>query len=164
MERHIISVLVENHFGVLTRIAGMFSSRGFNIDSLAVGETNDPTISRITIVTHGDETIIEQIVKQLRKLVDVIRVKDITEDAHVERELLLIKLACDKETRGEVMQISSIFRARIVDVSPKTVVVELVGSQDRVSALLDLVEPFGILEMARTGAIGLSRGSQVLSI
>lgn len=162
--RHVISVLVENHFGVLTRIAGMFSSRGFNIDSLAVGETTDPTISRITIVSHGDDSVIEQIVKQLRKLVDVIRVQDITKESHIERELVLAKVKCAKETRAEIMQMVSIFRARIVDVSSESLVIELVGTQDRIGALLELLDPYGILEVAKTGAIGLARGPQHLKV
>jgi acetolactate synthase-1/3 small subunit len=162
--RHVISVLVENHFGVLTRIAGMFSSRGFNIDSLAVGETTDPTISRITIVSHGDDSVIEQIVKQLRKLVDVIRVQDITKESHIERELVLAKVKCAKETRAEIMQMVSIFRARIVDVSSESLVIELVGTQDRIRALLELLDPYGILEVAKTGAIGLARGPQHLKV
>ncbi|HUT25881.1 MAG TPA: acetolactate synthase small subunit, partial [Sumerlaeia bacterium] len=124
--RHVISCLVENQFGVLARIAGMFSCRGFNIDSLAVGETTDPTISRITIVTHGDDFIIEQIIKQLRKLIDVIRVQDLTSESHVERELALAKVSCNRETRGEIMQIASIFRARIVDVGKESVIIEMV--------------------------------------
>ncbi|NQU44397.1 acetolactate synthase small subunit [bacterium] len=162
--RHIISVLVENQSGVLTRIAGMFSSRGFNIDSLAVGETQDPTVSRITVVSHGDDQVIEQIVKQLRKLIDVIRVQDITAESHIERELLMVKVASDGATRGEVMQIVTIFRGRIVDVGSESVVIEMVGSQDRIQALLDLLEGYGVLEMARTGAIGLARGAQVLRV
>ena len=162
--RHVISVLVENHFGVLTRIAGMFSSRGFNIDSLAVGETTDPTISRITIVSHGDDSVIEQIVKQLRKLVDVIRVQDITKESHIERELVLAKVKCAKETRAEIMQMVSIFRARIVDVSSESLVIELVGTQDRIRALLEILDPYGILEVAKTGAIGLARGPQHLKV
>ena len=160
--RHVVSCLVENHFGVLARIAGMFSSRGFNIDSLAVGETSDPTISRVTIVTHGDDFITEQIIKQLRKLIDVIRVQDLTAESHVERELILAKISCNKETRGEIMQIASIFRGRIVDVGGESVVIEMVGNQERTGAFLALLEPFGILEVARTGSIGLCRGTQAL--
>ncbi len=162
--RHIISVLVENQFGVLSRIAGMFSSRGYNIDSLAVGETMDPSISRITVATHGDDQIIEQIIKQLRKLIDVIRVQDLTEESHVERELVLVKVSCDKDSRGEVMQIVSIFRGRIVDVGSHSLVIEMVGNQDRITALLDLLQPFGILEMCRTGSIGLLRGTNTLKV
>jgi acetolactate synthase-1/3 small subunit len=162
--RHLISALVENQFGVLARIAGMFSSPGYNIDSLAVGETVDPTVSRVTIVTHGDDVVIEQIIKQMRKLIDVIRVLDLTEESHVERELVLVKVACDKTSRGEIMQVVSIFRARIIDVSPSSMVVEVVGTQDKIEALLDQFKPYGIMEVVRTGAIGLFRGTKVLKI
>ena len=160
--RHVISVLVENQFGVLARIAGMFSSRGFNIDSLAVGETDDPSVSRMTLVSRGDDQVIEQIIKQLRRLIDVIRVQDITEERHIERELVLVKVKADKDTRGEIMQMASIFRGRIVDVAEKSLIVEVVGSQDRVDSLLDLLGNFGIVEITRTGAIGLLRGGQAL--
>lgn len=162
--RHIISVLVENHFGVLTRIAGMFSSRGFNIDSLTVGETTDPTVSRMTIITRGDDAVCEQIVKQLRKLVDVIRVQEVTKDPHVERELLLVKVACTKDNRAEIIQMSSVFRAHIDDVGPESLIIEAVGAQDRLDALLEILKPYGILETARTGVVGLARGAQVLKI
>ncbi|MBN1868143.1 acetolactate synthase small subunit [Candidatus Sumerlaeota bacterium] len=162
--RHVISVLVENQFGVLTRIAGMFSSRGFNIDSLAVGETTDPTISRITVVSHGDDQVIEQIIKQLRKLVDVIRVQDLTGESHIERELVLIKVACNKGNRAEIMEIASIFRANIVDVSAGSLVIEAVGAERKIDAMLDLLKPFGVLETARTGSVGLSRGPNALKV
>ncbi len=162
--RHVISVLVENHIGVLARIAGMFSSRGFNIDSLAVGETSDPTISRMTIVSRGDDFVIEQIIKQLRKLIDVIRVQDLSTESHVERELALVKVASTVENRSQIIEISNVFRARIVDVSPDSVIIEIVGSQDKTQALLDLVEPFGILEMVRTGSVGLERGRHALRV
>lgn len=162
--RHVISVLVENQSGVLARIAGMFSCRGFNIDSLAVGETHDPTISRVTLVSEGDDMVIEQIIKQLRKLIDVIRVQDLTEESHVERELVLVKVTSNKGTRADIMQIVSIFRARIVDVGHESLVIEMVGSASRMRAFLDLMETFGVLEMARTGAIGLARGSSVLKV
>ncbi len=162
--RHVISVLVENHIGVLARIAGMFSSRGFNIDSLAVGETDDPEISRLTLVSRGDDLVIEQIIKQLRKLIDVIRVQDLAEESHVERELVLIKVACDKTNRAEIMEIASIFRARIVDVGSASVIIEIVGGQDKTNALLDLVQPFGVLELVRTGTVGLARGKQSLRV
>lgn len=160
--RHVISVLVENNIGVLARISGMFSSRGFNIDSLAVGETMDPSISRITMVSRGDDLIIEQLIKQLHKLIDVIRVQDLTEESHVERELVMAKVSCLKANRSEIMEIASIFRARIIDVGPKSVTIEIVGTQDKTDALLNLVKPFGILEIARTGSIGLGRGEKSL--
>jgi acetolactate synthase-1/3 small subunit len=162
--RHVISVLVENHIGVLARIAGMFSSRGFNIDSLAVGETSDPTISRMTIVSRGDDLVTEQIIKQLRKLIDVIRVQDLSVESHVERELALVKVSSNVENRSQIIEIANVFRARIVDVSPDSVIIEIVGSQDKTQALLDLVEPFGILEMVRTGSVGLERGRHALRV
>lgn len=162
--RHIISVLVENNLGVLARISGMFSSRGFNIDSLAVGETNDPTISRLTLVSTGDDTVVEQIVKQLHKLIDVIRVRDLTTESHVERELVLIKVMCDKRTRSEVMEFANIFRAGIVDICSDSLIIEMVGNRDKANALLDLLSPFTILEVARTGSIGLTRGKPSLKV
>jgi len=162
--RHVISILVENHIGVLARIAGMFSSRGFNIDSLAVGETSDPTISRITIVSRGDDFVIEQIIKQLRKLIDVIRVQDLSAESHVERELALVKVASNADTRSQLIEIANVFRARIVDVVTESVIIEIVGSQDKTQALLDLVEPFGVLEMVRTGTIGQERGKHALRV
>jgi acetolactate synthase I/III small subunit len=162
--RHIISVLVENHFGVLTRIAGMFSSRGFNIDCLSVGETADPTVSRMTIITNGDQAICEQIVKQLRKLVDVIRVQDITREENVERELMLVKVACTRENRAEIMQMASILRAHIVDVGPESLVIEVVGDFAKLDAMLEILKPYGILENARTGVVGLARGAQSLKV
>lgn len=164
MMRHIISALVENQFGVLARIAGMFSSRGYNIDSLAVGETNDPTVSRITIVARGEDQIIEQIIKQMRKLIDVIRVQDLTTEDHVERELAMVKVSCDKETRGEIMQITSIFRARIIDVSSNSLIIEAAGTPDKIDALLEQLHPFTILEIARTGSVGLFRRARVLKV
>jgi len=160
--RHVISVLVENHIGVLARISGMFSSRGFNIDSLAVGVTDDPEISRLTLVSSGDDQVIEQIIKQLRKLIDVIRVTDLSTVSHIERELVLIKVSCMKANRSEIMEIGAIFRARIVDVAPESVILEIVGAQEKTAALLDLVRPFGIIEIVRTGAVGLARGKQAL--
>jgi len=156
--RHIISVLVENHFGVLARISSLIAGRGFNIDSLAVGETEDPTVSRMTIVTHGDERIIEQITKQLNRLIDVVKVTDMTETAHVERELVLIKVTTPSaQTRSEVTQIADVFRAKVVDISASSVTVEVTGTQDKVEAFIEMVEPFGIKEMARTGAVAMGR-------
>ena len=161
---HIISCLVENHPGVLAHISGMFSSRGYNIESLAVGTTRDPSISRITIVCPGDDAIIEQIIKQLRKLIDVIRVVDISQSEHVERELMLIKVTATSETRSEIMQITNIFRARIVDVHPECLAIEVVGTLDKNEALLDLFRPFGIVEMTRTGRVALHRGPEALRL
>jgi len=157
MERHTISVLVENHPGVLARIAGLFSGRGFNIESLSVGETEDPTASRMTVVVRGDELILEQVTKQLNKLVDVIKVSDLTKEQFIERELVLIKVNADGKTRPEILQITDIFRARIVDVAPKAVTIEATGTEDKISALVSMLKPFGIREMARTGSVALTR-------
>ncbi len=160
--RHVISVLVENHFGVLSGISSMFANRGFNIDSLAVGTTHDPTISRITLVSHGDERVIGQIINQLKKLVEVIEVVDLTQEAHLERELALVKVKCDKRNRAEIMQLVDIFRARIIDVGLRSMVVEVVGGNGKVDTLLKQFEVFGILEIARTGSVGLVRGKESL--
>jgi acetolactate synthase I/III small subunit len=162
--RHIISVLVENEFGVLARVAGLFSGRGFNIESLSVAETLDPTVSRITLVTRGDDQVVEQIGKQLNKLICVIRVGDFTETEHVERELVLIKVAADATTRGELANIVDIFRAKIIDVSRESYVVEITGAEDKVNALIELLKPLGILEIVRTGKVAMYRGTRVLAI
>lgn len=159
--KHIISVLVENHFGVLAHVSGLFSARGFNIDSLAVGETEDPTVSRITIAAHGDDRVIEQIMKQLNKLIDVIKVQDLSQEEMIERELVLVKVAATAATRAELMQITSTFRAKVVDVNPKWFTIEVTGSQSKVDALLELLRPFGLREVARTGTIALSRKSEL---
>ena len=161
--RHIISVLVENEFGVLARVAGLFSGRGFNIESLSVAETLDPTVSRITLVTRGDDQVVEQIGKQLNKLICVIRVGDFTETEHVERELVLIKVAADATTRGELANIVDIFRAKIIDVSRESYVVEITGAEDKVNALIELLRPLGILEIVRTGKVAMYRGTRVLA-
>ena len=155
---HIISVLVENRFGVLAHIAGLFSGRGFNIDSLAVGETHDPSISRMTIVVRGDDNVVEQILKQLNRLVDVINVQDLTEQSYVDRELMLVKVETNAQTRGEVIEVADIFRTKIVDVQQGSVTIEASGSADKLKALLDLLAPYGIKELVRTGRIGLARG------
>jgi len=155
---HLISVTVENRFGVLARIAGLFSARGYNIDSLSVAETEDPSISRMTIVVKGDEKILEQIYKQLNKLIDVIKVQDLTGEEFVERELVLVKVrASSVSARQEIMQLVNIFRAKIVDIGKKTLTVELVGGSAKVRAMLELLRPFGIKEMSRTGKIAISR-------
>ncbi|OGW89257.1 MAG: acetolactate synthase small subunit [Omnitrophica bacterium RIFCSPLOWO2_01_FULL_50_24] len=159
--KHTISVLVENQSGVLARISGLFSARGFNIDSLAVGETEDPTVSRMTIVSQGDDRVVEQIMKQLDKLVDVIQVRDLSESEMIERELVLVKLAVGATKRSELMQIVNTFRAKVVDVNPKSLTVEVTGSQSKLDAMLELLRPFGIKEVARTGVIALSRGVEM---
>ena len=158
--RHTISVLVENKFGVLARIAGLFSARGFNIDSLSVGETIDPTISRMTLVTSGDDQIIEQVIKQLRRLIDVIKVSDLSDMEYVEREMVLLKVSAESHNRAEILRICDIFRGKIVDVSPKTLTLEVTGVQDKILALIDLLKPFGVMEVARTGKVALTRGKK----
>lgn len=158
--RHTISVLVENRPGVLARVAGLFSRRGFNIESLSVNTTKDPQTSRMTIVTNGDEQVLEQINKQLSKLIDVISVNDHTGEAVVNRELALIKVYATPETRGEIIQMADIFRARIVDVSEEEMTLEVTGSYDKIDAFLRLLDKFGIIEMARTGEVILTRSMQ----
>ncbi|MCM8819063.1 MAG: acetolactate synthase small subunit [Candidatus Omnitrophica bacterium] len=158
VESHIISVTVENKFGVLARIAGLFSARGYNIDSLCVAETEDPSISRMTIVVKGDEKILEQIYKQLNKLIDVIKVQNLTKEEHIERELALIKVNTSSFTeKQEVMQLTNIFRGKIVDVGKKTLTIEISGSGSKIKAMLDLLKGFGIKEIIRTGKIAISR-------
>jgi acetolactate synthase-1/3 small subunit len=155
--RHIISVEVENRFGILARIASLFSARGFNIDSLAVGETEDPTVSRITMVVPGDDQIIEQVIKQLRKLIDVIKVVDLTNQDTIERELVLVKINAKRADRAEIMRIVDIFRARIVDVHPFSFTIEATGTEDKIKGILTLLRPFGVKKVVRTGKIALAR-------
>jgi acetolactate synthase-1/3 small subunit len=162
--RHTISVLVENEFGVLARVAGLFSGRGFNIESLSVAETLDPTVSRLTLVTRGDDQVLQQIEKQLNKLINVIKVTDFTETEHVERELVLIKVAADERTRGELMSIVDIFRAKIIDVSRASYIVEITGTEGKVAALVELLQPLGILEIVRTGKVAMFRGTRLLTV
>ncbi|MBI2166852.1 MAG: acetolactate synthase small subunit [Candidatus Omnitrophica bacterium] len=159
--KHTISVLVENHFGVLAHVAGLFSARGFNIDSLAVGETEDPTVSRMTIIAQGDDRTIEQITKQLNKLIDVIKVQDLTEEEKISRELVLIKAQTGAQNRSEVLQIVNTFRAKVVDVNPHSITVEVTGNEEKIDAILELLRPFGIKEVVRTGTIALSRKSEL---
>lgn len=155
--RHTISVLVENKFGVLTRVAGLFSGRGYNIDTLNVGPTHAPDLSRMTIVTHGDEATLEQIVKQLNKLPDVIKVQDFRDGEYVDRELILVKVGVDSQTRAEVMQITDIFRAKIVDVQSKSLTIEVTGTESKVEKFLELMTSFGVQELTRTGKAALPR-------
>jgi len=151
-------VAVENKFGVLARISGLFSARGYNIDSLCVAESEDPAVSMMTIVVHGDDKILEQIYKQLNKLIDVIKVQDLTGEEFIERELVLAKLnAPTSAVRQEIMQLTGIFRAKIVDVGKKSLTVELVGGGAKVRAMLDLLKPFGVKEIVRTGKVAISR-------
>ena len=159
--KHTISVLVENHFGVLAHVAGLFSARGFNIDSLAVGETEDPTVSRMTIVAHGDDRVIEQITKQLNKLVDVIKVQDLSSEEVISRELVLIKVHASATSRSDILQIVNTFRAKVVDVGQKSLTVEVTGSEEKIDAMLELLRPFGIKEVVRTGTIALARKTEL---
>jgi acetolactate synthase I/III small subunit len=155
--RHTISVLVENKFGVLTRIAGMFSGRGFNIDSLNVGPTLDPTTSRMTIVVNGNDTTLEQVTKQLNKLIDVIEIQDFRDDQVVERELVLMRVKVDAQSRAEVMQMCDIFRAKIIDVQHNNLAIELTGNESKIEKFLMLMDKFGIHELTRTGRLALAR-------
>ncbi|MDT8391734.1 MAG: acetolactate synthase small subunit [Lentisphaeria bacterium] len=154
---HTISVLVENKFGVLSRIAGLFSGRGFNIDSLTVGPTHDESLSRMTIITHGDDNVLEQIDKQLNKLVDVVKVTDLTGSGFVNRELMLIKVKTTPQTRSEVMQITDIFKACVVHVDLEIVVIQVTGPTAKLDAFIKLMAAFGIVELARTGSVALGR-------
>jgi len=162
--RHTISVLVENKAGVLARIAGLFSARGYNIDALSVGTTEDPQVSRMTIVVRGDERVLEQVCKQLNKLIDVIKVMDYVGTPHLERDLVLIKVAADKNTRSELIQICDIFRAKIVDVAADSVIIEMTGDNEKIEAMIKMLRPFGIKEVCRTGIVAMARGAKGISI
>ncbi len=162
--RHILAVLVENNPGVLTRVAGLFSRRGYNIDSLTVGRTENSRISRMTIVVSGDDQVLEQVTKQLHKLVDVIKINDITSDQYVDRELVLIKVGADPSVRAEIMQIVDIFRARIVDIGRKTLMIECTGDEGKINAVIESLMPFGIKELVRTGKVAMLRGHKFTSI
>ncbi len=155
--RHTIAVLVENQFGVLARISGLFSGRGFNIDSLSVGETDDPTISRITLVVKGDDAILEQVMKQLHRLVDVIKVSDLTQDEFIDRELALIKVDADSSTRAEIIQIAGVFRGRVLDFAPSSLTIEVTGTEEKVQGMINLLRNFRIREVVRSGKIAISR-------
>ncbi len=154
---HIISLLVENKFGVLSRVAGLFSGRGFNVESLSVGPAIDPTVSMMTIVTSGDDRILEQIMKQLNKLIDVIKVVDLTESEYVERETALIKIHTRPEDRAEALRVADIFRAKVVDSTPNTYTIEITGDTKKIQAIINLLRPLGIKELVRTGRIAIAR-------
>ncbi|MCH7926492.1 MAG: acetolactate synthase small subunit [Candidatus Dadabacteria bacterium] len=158
--RHTISLLVDNESGVLSRIAGLFSARGFNIESLCVAESLEPDTSRITLVTRGDPNIIEQVTKRFNNMVNVIKVSDLTGDTRVEREMILVRVEANKETRAEILRIVDIFRAKVVDVSQKNYMLELTGDIDKISAFIDLLRPLGIKEIARTGTVAMTREVQ----
>ena len=155
--KHTIAVLVENKFGVLSRVAGLFSARGYNIESLSVGETLDATVSRMTLVVRGDAFIIEQVIKQLHKLIDVIKVTDLSEEDHVEREMILLKVNAEPTSRAEILRIADIFRAKVVDVTPTTYTLEVTGEEGKIEAIIDLLRPFGIQEVVRTGKVAIAR-------
>lgn len=158
--RHTIAVLVENEFGVLSRVAGLFSGRGFNIDSLSVAPTNDEAMSRMTIVTRGDEQILEQITKHLNKLIDIIKVIDFTDETAIEREMALIKVTAEDAARAEVLRIVDIFRAKVIDTTPKSFTVEVTGAPTKIDAILDLLRPLGLKELVRTGPVAIGRGAK----
>ena len=160
--RHTISVLVENKFGVLARISGLFSGRGFNIESLSVAPTMDASTSRMTIITRGKDDIIEQITKQLNKLIDVIKVIDFTSEDYIDREIVLVKLNAEPTNRAEILRMAEIFRGKIVDVSSRTYTIEVTGAEGKVNAFIEMIKPLGIIEMARSGKIAMSRGKKTL--
>ena len=158
--RHVINLLVENEFGVLARIAGLFSGRGFNIESLCVAETMDPTVSTMTLVTRGDDQIIEQVLKQLNKLIPVIKVVDLFENEFVEREMILVKVTATSETREEILRVVEIFRGKVVDVGAKAYTIEVTGDENKIKAILSLLKPLGIKELVRTGRVAMIRGNK----
>ncbi len=162
--RHIISILMENESGALSRVAGLFSARGYNIESLTVAPTEDPSLSRMTLVTSGSENVIEQITKQLNKLIDVVKLIDLAESAHIERELMLIKIKTSDHTRAEVRSMTEIFRGRILDITPTTYVVEMTGPSEKLDAFIAANDPNSIIEVVRSGATGISRGEKGLHL
>lgn len=158
--KHTLAVLVENQPGVLSHVTGLFSRRGYNIESLVVGETEDPTISRITLVVDGDEKVIEQVGKQLNKQVEVIKVNDISKEEIVERQLLLLKVYADADSRQEIMQMVDIFRCRIVDIGKRSLIIEATGDEEKVLAIIKSLQPFGVQELVRTGKVAMVRGQK----
>jgi len=162
--RHIISVLLENEAGALSRVSGLFSARGYNIESLTVAPTEDATMSRMTIVTRGTEEVIEQIVKQLNKLIEVVKVLDLNEGSHIERELMLVKVKAEGKLREEMKRMSDIFRGRIIDVADSTYTIELTGNGSKLDAFLEALDPSAIMETVRTGACGIGRGERILKV
>jgi acetolactate synthase-1/3 small subunit len=160
--KHTIAVIVENKSGVLTRIAGLFSRRSFNIDSLSVGATDNPDYARMTITVQGDRDVLEQVIKQLSKLINVIRVSELEANESVVRELAVIKVSADKDNRSEIMQIVNIFRAKIIDVSHRSMIIEVTGDENKIDAMIQLLRQFGIKELARTGMVSMVRGARVI--
>jgi len=163
IRQNVVSVLVENRAGTLSRVSGLFSRRGFNIDSLTVGVTEDPSVSRMTIAVTGEERVLEQIIKQLDKLVDVIAIRGLDNSTCLRREIMLVKIGADEKNRPAVLEIAAIFRARVVDVSQTTITIEATGNMEKLNGLLLLLRPYGILELARTGLVALERGANVLT-
>lgn len=164
-KRHVISILMENESGALSRVSGLFSARGYNIESLTVAPTDDPTLSRLTLVTLGSDDIVEQIIKQLNKLIDVVKLMDLNEYAHIERELMLVKVNVSKDGACEkVKRLSDIFRARIIDVSDKTYTIEMTGRRDKVDAFLNALSETRVIEVVRSGSMGIARGSSALNL
>ena len=157
MGRHIVSALVENRFGVLAHISGLFAARGYNIESLAVGPTHDPTISRMTIVVAGSDRVLEQVNKQLNKIIDVIKVQDLSREEHIERELVLVRVKSTPKTRGEIAQIADLFESKIIDVRPGSITLMIADTQDRIEALTEMLRPHGIHELVRSGSLALAR-------
>jgi acetolactate synthase-1/3 small subunit len=162
--RHIISILMENEAGALSRVAGLFSARGYNIESLTVAPTEDPSLSRMTLVTRGTDEIIEQITKQLNKLIDVVKLMDMTDGPHIEREMMLVKVKAEGEAREELKRVSDIFRGRIIDVTDRTYTIELTGAGDKLDAFLLALDPVAIIEVVRSGVSGIARGERSLRI
>jgi acetolactate synthase I/III small subunit len=160
--KHILSVLVENHQGVLARIASLIAAKGYNIDSLSVAETLDPSVSRMTLSLQGDEWVIEQAVKQLHRLIDVIKVMDLTDEEHIGREMVFVRVNAEPTNRAEILRINEIFRGRIVDVTPTSYTLELTGEEKKIAAVLELLQPFGIQEVVRSGTLAIARGSKSL--
>ncbi|MFC1501974.1 acetolactate synthase small subunit [bacterium] len=158
--KHTLSVSFQNRFNAIPRITGLFSGRGFNIDSISFGQGEQPGVTRMTITTQGDEQVIEQIAKQLHKLVDVTKVIDLTYEPYVERELALVKVGCTPSTRSEIMHLATIFRGKIIDISPKTLTIEVTGKEDKIDAALGMLKQFGFIEVARTGSVALKREFQ----
>lgn len=160
VRKHTIAVLVENKFGVLSRVAGLFSARGYNIEAMSVGETLDSSVSRMTLVVRGDELVLEQVVKQLHKLIDVIKVTDLTEEDHVERELVLMRVNAEPQHRAEILRTADIFRAKVVDVTSSTLTLEVTGDESKLDAIIELLRPMGIQELVRTGKVAIARSSK----
>ena len=162
--RHIISILIENESGALSRVAGLFSARGYNIESLTVAPTENPSLSRMTLVTSGSEEIIEQITKQLNKLIDVVKLIDLAESFHIERELMMVKIKATGDMRAEIRSMADIFRGKIIDVTPTTYIVEMTGPSEKLDAFIAAIEPDSIIEVVRSGPTGISRGEKSLHL